>query len=92
MAYSDKDGLVDLFGGQQDLENGIIRCVGDAKEGFSEDALWMHRAVRFSAQLGFSVDEDTLSAMKALAVNLSKVSAERTALPTCPRARITSCR
>ena len=77
MAYSEKDGLVDLFGGQQDLENKIIRCVGDAKERFTEDALRMLRAVRFSAQLGFTVDEDTISAMKELAPNLSKVSAER---------------
>ena len=77
MAYSEKEGLVDLFGGQQDLENKIIRCVGDAKERFSEDALRMLRAVRFSAQLGFTVDADTIAAMKELAPNLAKVSAER---------------
>ena len=54
MAYNPKKGLVDLFGGQEDLEKKVIRCVGDPLERFTEDALRIMRAVRFSAQLGFS--------------------------------------
>ena len=77
MAYNDGSGLVDLFGGASDLENGIIRCVGNAAERFSEDALRMLRAVRFSAQLGFAIDEDTKRATMELAPNLANISAER---------------
>ena len=51
MAYNDKDGLVDAFGGIEDLEKGIIRCVGDPMKRFEEDALRILRALRFSAQL-----------------------------------------
>ena len=77
MAYSPHRGLVDEFGGQEDLKNGIIRCVGDPLERFSEDALRIMRAVRFSAQLGFSIEEDTRKALSVLAENLKFVSAER---------------
>ncbi len=77
MAYNNQDGLVDLFGGLKDLEDGIIRCVGDAQERFSEDALRMLRALRFSAQLGFAIDEDTLEAIRVLAPTIEKVSKER---------------
>ena len=77
MAYNEQDGLVDLFEGQQDLQNGVIRCVGEAEERFGEDALRMLRAVRFAAQLGFSLDPATASAIRELAPTLSKVSAER---------------
>ena len=77
MAYNDKSGLVDVFGGIADLENKIIRCVGNAEERFTEDALRMMRAVRFSAQLGFSIDTDTERAIVALAPNLANISAER---------------
>ena len=77
MAYNDTDGLVDPFGGEQDLEDGIIRCVGNPMERFSEDALRIMRAVRFSAQLGYEIEEATKEAMKALAQNLKDVSAER---------------
>lgn len=77
MAYRPKDGLVDCFGGMEDLRDGRIRCVGDARARFTEDALRMMRAVRFSAQLSFSIEEKTFEAMKALAGNLKKVSAER---------------
>lgn len=77
MAYNEKDGLVDAFSGMEDLERRIIRCVGDPRERFQEDALRMMRAVRFSAQLGFEIDEDTKRAISELAENLSKVSAER---------------
>ena len=52
-AYNDRSGIVDAFRGMKDLEDGVIRCVGEATERFTEDALRMMRAVRFSAQLGF---------------------------------------
>lgn len=77
MAYNEQDGLVDIFGGIRDIEAGVIRCVGDAKERFTEDALRMLRAVRFSAQLGYRIDEKTADAIKELASSLQKISAER---------------
>lgn len=77
MAYNDKEGLVDLYGGLTDLEAGVIRCVGKAVERFDEDALRMLRAVRFSAQLGFWIEEETRAAIRLLAPNLQKISAER---------------
>lgn len=77
MAYNETDGLVDAFGGISDLKEKRIRCVGDAKERFTEDALRMMRAVRFSAQLGFEIEEDTKAAVRELAGRLRSVSAER---------------
>lgn len=77
MAYSHNKGIVDLFGGRKDLQNGVIRAVGDAKKRFDEDALRMLRAVRFAAQLGFKIDDDTFEAIKEKASLLSKVSKER---------------
>ncbi len=77
MAYNEEQGLVDLFGGREDLERHVIRCVGDPMERFTEDALRIMRAARFSAQLGFSIDSETERAMKALAPDLKRVSAER---------------
>lgn len=77
MAYNDTQGLVDAFDGVGDLKRGIIRCVGRATERFSEDALRMLRAVRFSAQLGFVLEEETRAAIVELAPNIAKVSAER---------------
>ncbi|MCM1256883.1 MAG: CCA tRNA nucleotidyltransferase [Roseburia sp.] len=77
MAYNESQGLIDLFGGEEDLNQGIVRCVGDARARFSEDALRMMRAVRFGAQLGFSIEEETRAAIKELAPALSKISAER---------------
>lgn len=77
MAYRPQDGLVDCFGGALDLKERRIRCVGDAAERFGEDALRMMRAVRFSAQLSFTIEEKTLDAVRALADSLRKVSAER---------------
>ncbi len=77
MAYNDKDGLVDRFDGLKDLRERRIRCVGDACARFGEDALRMMRAVRFAAQLGFSVDTDTRTAIRKLAPSLKKISAER---------------
>lgn len=77
MAYNEHQGLVDLYGGLADIEAGVIRCVGDAKERFTEDALRMMRAVRFSAQLGYRIEEATKTAITALAPDLQKISAER---------------
>ena len=77
MAYNPRKGLVDLFEGQKDLENKVIRCVGDPLERFTEDALRIMRAVRFSAQLGFSLEEETRKVLSVLAPNLKHVSAER---------------
>ncbi|MGN0342404.1 MAG: CCA tRNA nucleotidyltransferase [Roseburia sp.] len=77
MAYNETEGLVDAFCGEQDLQQGVIRCVGNPEERFTEDALRMLRAVRFAAQLGFSIEEDTAQAIRKLAPLLAKVSAER---------------
>lgn len=77
MAYNHKDGLVDLFDGEEDLKNGIIRCVGNPGERFDEDALRILRALRFSAQLGFRVDEATMEAICERSRYLNKISAER---------------
>ena len=77
MAYNDKAGLIDLFGGMQDLKDGIIRCVGNAEERFTEDALRMLRAVRFAAKLGYTLDPDVYESIKKRSETLSVVSAER---------------
>ena len=77
MAYNDTKGLVDLFGGEADLQEGIIRAVGNPIERFTEDALRMLRALRFSAQLGFEIEPDTYEAIRTLAPTLEKISAER---------------
>ena len=77
MAYNNESGLVDLFGGQKDLENGIVRAVGDPVQRFTEDALRIMRAIRFSAQLGYEIDPETLRAASALAPNLRRISSER---------------
>ena len=70
MAYNDREGLVDLFGGMEDLKAGTIRCVGDPQERFGEDALRILRAVRFSAQLGYRIEGKTLEAVRLLAHTL----------------------
>ena len=77
MAYNDSEGLVDIFGGMDDIENKTIRCVGNAKERFTEDALRLLRAVRFAAQLGYEIEAETYEAIKELAPTLNKISAER---------------
>lgn len=77
MAYNDEHGIVDIFDGVGDLQRKIIRCVGNAHDRFDEDALRILRAVRFSAQLGFGIEENTAGAAKELAVNLKKISSER---------------
>ncbi|MCI8564251.1 MAG: CCA tRNA nucleotidyltransferase [Lachnospiraceae bacterium] len=77
MAYHPVRGVVDAFSGMQDIEGHIIRCVGDARARFDEDALRMLRAVRFSGQLGFAIEDKTLLAMKERAKDLQQISAER---------------
>ena len=77
MAYNDEEGLVDIFGGMCDLEHKIIRCVGDARARFGEDALRILRAVRFAAQLGFTIEEETKCAIRELSFTLDNISAER---------------
>ena len=77
MAYNDSRGLVDAFEGQQDLQKGVIRAVGEPEKRFSEDALRIMRAVRFAAQLGYTIEEETEAAMCRLSDTLTKISAER---------------
>lgn len=77
LAYNDQKGLVDLFGGLGDMQKGCIRCVGDALERFTEDALRIMRAIRFSAQLGYEIEESTREAIVQLASRLAQISAER---------------
>lgn len=77
MAYHPDKGLIDEFGGEDDLLKGIVRAVGNPYNRFSEDALRMMRAIRFAAQLGYQIENETFEAIKELAPTLSKVSAER---------------
>jgi len=77
MAYNEKEGLVDYFGGMQDLNNKIIKTVGEPKKRFNEDALRMLRAIRFSAQLNFKIDENVLYMIKELKYNIKNISKER---------------
>ena len=77
MAYNPETGLVDPFGGFQDIYNHIIRCVGDPCLRFNEDGLRIMRGVRFSAQLGFRIDVNTRQAINDLKDNLGNISAER---------------
>lgn len=77
MAYNEKNGMIDEFEGMLDLERKMIRCVGNPEERFTEDALRMLRAVRFAAQLGFTIEEETEKAVYKLAHTLEKISRER---------------
>ena len=77
MAYAPDKGVVDLYDGLTDLKNHTIRAVGDPAERFTEDALRMLRAVRFSAQLGYEIDAETFAAIRPLASRLAMVSRER---------------
>lgn len=77
MAYNDEEGLVDIFGGIEDLQNKMIRCVGNARARFGEDALRILRAVRFAAQLGFQIEACTQQGIQELAPTLANISAER---------------
>ncbi len=77
MAYSHETGIVDAFHGMEDLEKGVIRCVGDPLERFGEDALRILRAIRFSAQLNFTIEGRTYGAITQIAPNMARVSKER---------------
>lgn len=77
MAYNPSAGLVDAFEGIADIKKKQIRCVGKAEERFGEDALRILRAVRFSAQLGFAIEEETKNAAKTLGYTLKNISRER---------------
>lgn len=77
MAYNQRCGLVDAFQGMEDIRLGRIRAVGNAMDRFSEDALRILRAIRFSAQLGYEIEEETKKAIETLAPTLEKISAER---------------
>ncbi len=77
MAYNETEGIVDHFDGVGDLKRGIIRCVGEPKERFDEDALRILRAVRFAAQLDFTIEGATREAIREQAVFLKDISAER---------------
>lgn len=77
MVYSPEHGLLDFFGGCEDIKRGVIRCVGDPETRFKEDALRMLRAVRFSASLSFEIEEKTKRAIKKCALLIKKVSSER---------------
>lgn len=83
MAYNDRDGLVDLYGGKEDLENKIIRCVGDAKRRFEEDALRILRAIRFACQLDFEIEESTSLEIHRGKDSLKNISAERIQTELC---------
>lgn len=77
MAYSHETGIVDEFEGMEDLKRRVIRCVGCAKDRFTEDALRILRAVRFAAQLDFVIEDETYKAIAEIAPNLVHVSKER---------------
>lgn len=77
MAYNEKRGLVDLFGGKADLEAKIIRAVGVPEKRFNEDALRIMRAFRFASKLGFDIEEKTLAAAEACRAGLANISTER---------------
>lgn len=77
MAYNDKEGLIDLFGGRLDLMDHVIRCVGNPEDRFKEDALRIMRALRFAAQLEFDLEMKTKMAAFQMSDTLTKVSAER---------------
>lgn len=77
MAYHPEIGFIDPYGGEADIRNKLIRCVGDPEKRFDEDALRMLRAIRFAAQTGFTIDSATLTAIGKLAGLITSVSAER---------------
>ena len=79
MAYNDEEGLIDPFDGMGDIKRGIIRCVGNAADRFSEDALRILRAIRFAAQLDFAIENNTSSELCRQKCSLVNVSAERIA-------------
>lgn len=79
MAYNEKVGLIDLFGGKDDLVNGIIRAIGDPVERFNEDGLRILRALRFASRYGFKIEEKTSSAIHSCCYLLDNIAGERIA-------------
>jgi len=79
IAYHPDRGLTDLYGGQADIQNKVLRCVGNPLQRLTEDALRILRALRFSAQLGFTIEKNTSDALNALKDRLSLISRERIA-------------
>ena len=80
MAFTQTDGelaILDLFGGQKDLKNKVIRAVGDPDTRFTEDALRLMRGVRFAVKLGFTIEENTYAAICRRAEGLARISRER---------------
>ena len=77
MAYAPRTGLVDAFNGQEDLRRGVLRCVGEPRERFTEDALRILRALRFASTYGLTIDPATAAAVHALYPTLKDVAAER---------------
>ena len=77
MAYNEKEGLIDPFGGQTDLQSGILRAVGVPHQRFTEDALRILRLYRFAARFGFAIDPPTAQAAQELCAHLDCVSVER---------------
>lgn len=77
MAYNEGIGLVDYFGGYEDLKNKIVTCVGNPQDRFNEDGLRMMRAVRFSCQLGFALEQDVFNSILSLSSNIKNISRER---------------
>lgn len=77
LCFNEMDGIVDLFGGTEDIKKGIIRCVGEPEKRFSEDALRIMRALRFSATLGFSIEKETAGCIHSQKALLKNIAAER---------------
>ncbi len=77
MAYSESDGLIDVYGGIKDIKNKVLRCVGNATTRFDEDALRIMRGLRFAGQLGFAIEEETKEAIFSQKELLKNISAER---------------
>ena len=77
LVYNENEGIIDLFGGQNDIKNKILKAIGDPKKRFEEDALRILRGVRFASQLGFEIEENTKKAMIECAHLLHNISSER---------------
>lgn len=77
MAYNDKDGIVDMFGGVEDIENGRLRCVGKPDDRFQEDALRIMRAIRFAIRFNLQIDDEVLLSIKRNKMLLKNISVER---------------
>jgi tRNA nucleotidyltransferase (CCA-adding enzyme) len=83
MAYNHKIGLVDFFGGQDDLQNKLIKCVGNPEDRFKEDALRILRAIRFASVYGFQIEENTKLSIHSLKKSLANIAVERINVELC---------